>query len=651
MKRKIAAFVLALSLSVQMTGSVQAQDLENRSSYMLGDVAEILEEMDEVTGENIIFCASALNDLETVKDEAGQRTEKARARDDWNLAAVRRDVCAGDKKESGETVKIAVLDSGVNYRESLPVYGHVTELKGMECNPFFEDATGHGTAVASLIASSPDEESIQGINENAAVYSVQVLDENNNGTLSSVVQGIYWAIENDMDIINMSFGTPHPSAILEKAVKDAKEAGILLIAAAGNDPDGAVEYPAAYEGVCAVGASSPEGKIAADSVRGEDVDIYAPGESVMVNAPLFGTQMTDGSSLACAQVSGAASLIWEKDRAKDAQFIRALLEGTANSDIDPEYGRGLLDIEQALEEFDRFVPEEQETAGEKRIQEKPLPEFDGEEIRALWNGQDHRNMIPSGVGGYKTMYAAAAFPDDKQIDKNGNPTNKLNIDRRFHGTSYYLVTMKFLVNLAHEYYLKDEGDPKKVYEWANNDSRIIKENNRYGTNLVDNIKWFLNQRIRPDLTAAQENTRHNKAYKIMGVAIHLAGDIYAHRTRVTPEMIKNAKETGSSSEGYFIKSDFKNWSEFERDVKDENVNVEFRNIAGAAREKGSYLKVKSGGGRLYEDNINIQSWRYSDAKKIVGDLIGNGARYDFRTHTWNVSVMRNLSKLCGRKDT
>ncbi len=119
------------------------------------------------------------------------------------------------------------------------MYGHVTELKRGESNPFFEDATGHGTAVAYLIASNPDEESIRGMNGDAAVYSVQVLNENNAGTLSGGgVQGIYWAIENDMDIINMSFGTPRSSEILEKAVEDAREAGILLVAVAGNDPEG-----------------------------------------------------------------------------------------------------------------------------------------------------------------------------------------------------------------------------------------------------------------------------------------------------------------------------------------------------------------------------------------------------------------------------
>lgn len=231
-------------------------------------------------------------EAEEAEDREGQRTQKEEARDDWNLAAVHADTYAKEEA-SGEPVKIAVLDSGLNYRQSLPVYGHETELKGMESNPFFEDATGHGTAVASLIASSPDGESIRGINKDAEVYSVQVLGPDNSGTLSGVVQGIYWAIENDMDIINMSFGTPHPSEILEKAIKDAEEAGILLVAAAGNDADSAVSYPAAYDGVCAVGSSSPEGAIAEDSTRGEDVDIYAPGETVMVNAPLFGTQIEE----------------------------------------------------------------------------------------------------------------------------------------------------------------------------------------------------------------------------------------------------------------------------------------------------------------------------------------------------------------------
>ena len=159
----------------------------------------------------------------------------------------------------------------------------------------------------------------------------------------------------------------------------------------------------------------------------------------------------------------------------------------------------------------------------------------------------------------------------------------------------------------------------------------------------DDIKWYLNQTIFPEL-GIDETTRHNKAYKIMGAAVHVAGDVYAHRTRVTTAMLSNAQNTGSSSNGYFVKSDFTNWSKFVTDVTNkENAGqgIEFREI-------GNYLK-DVGNNRLYEDNVNVESWRYSEAKKVVQDLIKNGSAYDFRTHGFNQSVLRSLDRLCGVK--
>lgn len=318
---------------------------------------------------------------------------------------------------------------------------------------------------------------------------------------------------------------------------------------------------------------------------------------------------------------------------------------------------------------------------EEQVQEKPLPEFDEAELRTLWGSSAHKAMVTSGVGGYKTMYAAAAYPDSKTKE-----TNPLKRDRRFHGVGHYLLTMKFLVNLAHEYYLKDKGNWQEVYQWADSDSRILAEDirlektydNKYDINMVKEIKWFLNQRIRTDISAAEENTRHNKAYKIMGVAIHLAGDIYAHRSRVTPAMLENAKsvkniknkeEAEKVSEqyrnaGYFVISDFKDWKGFVRDVKNGVVTenglryIEFRHLTGTASPNGRYLKdnikirnqpIK--GNELYEDNPKIQKWRYNDARSVVEDLIGSNTDYNFRTHEWNVKVMRSLHRLRGSKIT
>lgn len=288
------------------------------------------------------------------------------------------------------------------------------------------------------------------------------------------------------------------------------------------------------------------------------MDIYAPGAGILVNAPLFGTQIESGSSLAYAQVSAAASLLWEKDRTRDAEFIRRLMEETANVGIDPEYGKGLLDVEQAIEEFDAFVPGEKEEAGEEKVQEKPLLEFD--------EGTENTNLLKK--------------------------------DKRFHGSKNYLATLKFLVNLAHEYYMKDKDNPEKICTWAKNNSQL--QPNTQG-DIVYNVRQYVNRTIFPEL-GIREDYRRNKAYKLMGLVVHVAGDVYAHRARVTSAMLNNARDRGSSSEAY-------------------------------------------------EDNVNVENWRYSDARKVVSDLINKGASRDFRSYGWNQNVLRDLDRLCGKKDS
>lgn len=584
------------------------------------EITEFPEEMDETE--------------QTAECSIVPEKEEAEAREDWNLAAIHAEGYV-KAEAAGERVKIAVLDSGINYRSNVPVKAHVSMLEGKEdeSNSFLEDATGHGTAIASLMVSSLDEESIQGINEDAEVYSVQILDENNTGTLSGVVQGIYWAIENDMDIINMSFGTQYSSEILQKAVEDAADAGILLVAAAGNGAEKQVEYPAAYEEVIAVGASNLQGGIASDSTRGSEVDIYAPGSGVQVNAPFFGTSLESGSSLACAQVSAAASVLWECDKSKSAAFIRALLEETANDGIDLEYGKGLLDVEEAMNCYADFVPGERNDCEE----EKPLLEFDEGEISALWIQADHQKMIPEGISGYRLMNKAAVYPDTGD-----NKTNILHRNRMFHGSKNYEAALEFLVNLAHEYYLKDSGNPNAVYEKAKGDSRLKYKDKKSGKeiNTVSDIKWYLNNTIFPEL-GIDETTRHNKAYKLMGVVIHVVGDIYAHRTLVTAEMLNRARNTGNRNEGYFVKSDFDDWKGFVNLVKE--GKAEFRNIATYTKKLNK--DDKRGDSKWYEDNVAVESWRYQDASAVVKTLVKDGGKYDFRTKSWNAKALLDREKL------
>lgn len=142
------------------------------------------------------------------------------------------------------------------------------------------DGTGHGNSVAGLIAAADNKTGITGINPNVEIFSIRVLDDNNISPISRVIEGIYMAIEENVNIINMSFGVNTYSAALEKAVKDAKKAGILIIAAAGNTGSKGVEYPAAFDEVMAVGLVDQHGIIAESSAEGAEVEIVAPGELV-----------------------------------------------------------------------------------------------------------------------------------------------------------------------------------------------------------------------------------------------------------------------------------------------------------------------------------------------------------------------------------
>ena len=113
----------------------------------------------------------------------------------------------------------------------------------------------------SLIAAKDNGEGITGINPNAEIYSYRVLGDGNKAPISRVVEAIYMAINHKVNIINMSFGISEYSEALEKAVQDAADAGILVVAAAGNTGSEGVQYPAAYDEVMAVGAVDKDGSV------------------------------------------------------------------------------------------------------------------------------------------------------------------------------------------------------------------------------------------------------------------------------------------------------------------------------------------------------------------------------------------------------
>ncbi len=251
--------------------------------------------------------------------------------------------------QSGEGVKVAVLDTGIDIvHPDLHVAGGINTINQLKS---YKDDNGHGTHVAGIIAALNNGIGVVGVAPAAALYSVKVLGRNGTGYLSDTVTGIEWCISNNIQVINMSLGTSSNVQSFQDAVIAANNANISMVAAAGNDYGGPVNYPAAYAEVIAVSATDNSNSLADFSNKGQEVALAAPG--VNINSTYMGQKYKElsGTSMASPHVAGTVALIISARGISDPLSIRNILANTAD-DLDPAgkddlYGYGLVDAEEA----------------------------------------------------------------------------------------------------------------------------------------------------------------------------------------------------------------------------------------------------------------------------------------------------------------
>lgn len=271
-------------------------------------------------------------------------------------------------------IVIAVLDSGVSYTlaESLSAVPIVAPLDRIDDDEMPLDEHWHGTHIASLIASDG---AVQGVARGVSLMPVRVLDAQNQGLEIDLIEGIHHAIDNGADIINMSlaFGQGYvPSPALRDALERAAAAGVVMIAAAGNDGEMAVAWPASSPHVVAVGAYGPDQDGEAQPTDytnfGPRLDVSAPGgdmnadrdndgypdgllaETIVPGDPSrTGHYFAAGSSQAAALVSGAAAHLIANGVGPE-QVTAVLQSGSRPwSEQGDEYGVGLLDVQRTLD--------------------------------------------------------------------------------------------------------------------------------------------------------------------------------------------------------------------------------------------------------------------------------------------------------------
>lgn len=214
----------------------------------------------------------------------------------------------------GEGTRVAVIDTGIDYRHPNLTTGIGIGVNLVSPGSRPQDDSGHGTHVAGTIAARTGARTIPGlvgVAPAATIYPVKAFDRNGMGSLSWVVEAIDWCIAMQASVVNMSFGLAKESQALSHALAHAARAGLVLVAAAGNRGQaGPVDWPARYPEVLAITALARGGAWADFSSRGQEVALAAPGHEVVSSWPGRGHPVAlSGTSMACPHVTGVAALI------------------------------------------------------------------------------------------------------------------------------------------------------------------------------------------------------------------------------------------------------------------------------------------------------------------------------------------------------
>lgn len=279
-----------------------------------------------------------LQEAETARDDPGQ------------YAIGKLHLTEAHAVTKGEDVRIAVIDSGIDVAHpelAGAIVGTYDALRSTE------GPHTHGTGIAGAIVARSR---LLGSAPSARLLAIRAFGASATGAESTsfvVLKGINYAVEQNAQIINMSFAGPK-DPLLERGLAAAAKRGIILIAAAGNaGPKSPPLYPAADRNVIAVSATDSANNLFEASNRGSHVALAAPGVDLLLPSPDEKYQVASGTSFAAAYVSGLAALIVERNPGVAPEVVRRILMDTA-LDLGPkgkddQFGAGLANALAAVQ--------------------------------------------------------------------------------------------------------------------------------------------------------------------------------------------------------------------------------------------------------------------------------------------------------------
>ena len=225
---------------------------------------------------------------------------------------------------------IAIVDTGVDAAHAdliglvLEGYNTIDETSNTL------DDHGHGTHVAGIASAQTNNTTgVASISHQATILPIKVLNKDGVGTYGDVSEGIIYAADKNVRIINLSLGGSSDSTTLKRAVNYALNRGSLLVAAAGNNGNDAPMYPAVYEGVLAVSASDKNDNLAGFSSFGSNIFVASPGVAITSSVPGGSYKEYSGTSMSAPHLSGLLALsLSAKPSLSNAQLIGQIKNNT-----------------------------------------------------------------------------------------------------------------------------------------------------------------------------------------------------------------------------------------------------------------------------------------------------------------------------------
>ncbi len=263
---------------------------------------------------------------------------------------------------SGESVVVAVLDTGIDANHPALAPNILPNGVNMVDNTFdqrdvgnvldddgdgqIDEMVGHGTHIAGAILQvAPD----------ASILPIKVLNSDGVGDAFFVTSGIFYAVEQGADVINLSLGSTFDSRAIQDAIDFASGEGVVIVAAVGNGNTAEpVEYPASLDSVISVAALDADSNKAEYSNFNSQVDISAPGSDVASSYPDGHFATASGTSMATSIVTGSIALVLDRQPAIGPDAVELILTSTADplQLTDPtladQLGAGALNVDASI---------------------------------------------------------------------------------------------------------------------------------------------------------------------------------------------------------------------------------------------------------------------------------------------------------------